>query len=461
MATPVRILIADDEVFIRDGLREALTRPAVQIDTAADGAEAQALLADESYDLVILDLRMPGATGMEVLEEISQEHPDTHTIMLTAHGNVSTAVEAMKKGAYDFLSKPVDIAHLRLVVERALDRVKLLRENRALQSRLESRMETEDAFRRLVRRSAAMQKAARTVKQVALSDVPVRLRGETGAGKELIARTIHDRSRRSDGPFVAVNCGGFTEDLFSSELFGHRRGAYTGAHADRPGRFALAEKGTLFLDEIGEVPLKNQVELLRALESREYQPLGDTKVHTADVRIIAATNRDLEAAMKAGRFRDDLYYRLNVVPVDIPPLRQRREDIPVLVETFFEESCRAYDQPRKRLDAEAMELLVNHSWPGNVRELRNVVQRLVVTSEDRTIRVSQLPEMLGETATGTAAEAATVEFNVPLGSSIEQVEANLIRHTLERITSNRRRAAEVLGISVRSLQYKLKRYGIT
>ena len=457
----VRILIADDEVLIREGLCEALERPGHVVESVADGHAARRALAGTAYDVVILDLRMPGPSGMDLLEEVRDRQPEALAILLTAHGNVDTAVEAMKKGAFDFLTKPVDLDHLRLVVDRAIDRSELVRENRELQSQLEQQG-SDDGFRRIVRRSPAMQRATRTVKQVALSDVPVLLRGETGAGKELIARTIHERSRRSEGPFVAVNCGGFTEDLFASELFGHRRGAYTGAHADRPGRFALAEKGTLFLDEIGEVPLKNQVELLRALEVREYQPLGDTRVHKADVRIIAATNRNLEDSIREGVFREDLYYRLNVVPIDVPPLRDRREDIPVLVETFFEESCRAYEQPRKRPDEAAMQVLVGHAWPGNVRELRNLVQRLVVTTEGSTIGAGQLSEVLGEAAVEAATAAANQEsVSIPLGSSIEQAEAELIRRTLEGVTSNRKEAAAVLGISVRSLQYKIKRYGLT
>jgi len=304
-----------------------------------------------------------------------------------------------------------------------------------------------------------MQKAIRTVKHVALSDVPILVRGETGSGKELVARIIHERSRRREGPFVAVNCGGFTEELFSSELFGHVRGAFTGAHADRPGRFALAEAGTLFLDEIGEVPLKNQVELLRVLESHEFHPLGDPRVHQADVRIIAATNRNLEDAVQAGVFREDLYYRLNVVPIDVPPLRSRREDIPVLVETFFEESCRAYGQPLKKASPEAMGVLVEHSWPGNVRELRNVVQRLVVTNSDRIMSPVHVGEVIGTEDPHAGAEPA--EIRVLLGGTIQEAEAELIRQTLARVTSNRREAADVLGISVRSLQYKLKQYGLT
>ncbi|MCY3738820.1 MAG: sigma-54 dependent transcriptional regulator [Gemmatimonadaceae bacterium] len=457
----VRILIADDEVLIREGLCEALQRPGHEVEAVGDGHAARRALDAAAYDVVILDLRMPGPSGMDLLGDVRDRQPEALAILLTAYGNVDTAVEAMKKGAFDFLTKPVDLDHLRLVVDRAVDRSELVRENRELQSQLQQKG-ADDGFRRIVRRSPAMQRATRTVKQVALSDVPVLLRGETGAGKELIARTIHERSRRSEGPFVAVNCGGFTQDLFASELFGHRRGAYTGAHADRPGRFALAEKGTLFLDEIGEVPLKNQVELLRALEAREFQPIGDTRVHKADVRIIAATNRNLEDSIREGIFREDLYYRLNVVPIDVPPLRERREDIPVLVETFFEESCRAYEQPRKRPDEEAMQVLVGHAWPGNVRELRNLVQRLVVTTEGATIGAGQLSEVLGEAAVEAASAAASEEsISLPLGSSIEQMEAELIRHTLERVTSNRKEAAAVLGISVRSLQYKIKRYGLS
>ncbi len=463
MSTPVRILIADDEIYIREGLRDALAHPERTVDIVADGHAARRAFDESIYDVILLDLRMPGPTGMELLVEISDRLPDTQTLLLTAHGNIDTAVEAMKGGAFDFLTKPVDLDHLRLVVDRALEQTELVRENRELHDRLEQK-ESDDAFRRLVRSSPAMQRATRTVKQVALSDIPVLLRGETGAGKELFARSVHDRSRRHDGPFVAVNCGGFTEELFASELFGHKRGAFTSAHADRPGRFAMAEGGTLFLDEIGEAPLKNQVELLRVLESREYQPLGENQVHIADVRFVAATNRDLEASVKQGAFREDLYYRLNVVPIDIPPLRDRLEDIPILVETFFEESCRAYDQPRKRPDESAMEIFSGHRWPGNVRELRNVVQRLVVTTDGGTIRAEHLAQVLGEDASTAAAEhaAATTEtVAVPLGSSLEQTEGQLIRQTLERMTSNRREAAAILGISVRSLQYKIKKYGLS
>ena len=454
-----RLLIADDEVFIREGLQDALREPGLDLQTAADGREVRRRLRKGAFDVILLDLRMPGVSGMDLLEEIRERHPESNVVILTAHGSVNTAVEAMKKGAFDFVTKPVDLTHVRLIVNRALDRVRLVRENRELHDRL-GRGDSDDPFRRIVRRSASMQQATRTVKQVAMSDVPVLLRGETGAGKELIARTIHERSRRREGPFVAVNCGGFTQDLFGSELFGHKRGAFTGAHVDRPGRFAVAEKGTLFLDEVGEIPLKNQVELLRALENREFQPLGDTKVHKADVRVIAATNRHLETAVSEGEFREDLFYRLNVVPIDVPPLRERREDIPLLVETFFDEACRAYDQPRKKAGKKAVDLFVSYHWPGNVRELRNVIQRLVITCPETIIEPQHLREALGDAAVDLQG-AGMGEFTISLGSSIEDVEAELIRQTLQRVTSNRREAAAVLGISVRSLQYKLKQYKLT
>ena len=446
----INILIADDEIFIREGLKEALQHADYRIDAVADGHQAREKLRTGRYHLAILDLRMPGPSGLELLEELSSRDADAQIVILTAHGNVSTAVEAMKKGAYDFLTKPVDLAHLRLVVERALDRLHLVTENRKLHNRLES----QDPFRRLVRNSESMQAAAKLIKQVAQSDVPVLLRGETGVGKDFVARAIHERSKRSEHPFVAVNCGGFTEELFASEIFGHKRGAFTGAHADKPGRFALAEGGTLFLDEIGEVPSKNQVELLRALESHEYQPLGDPQVRRANVRILAATNRDLEKSVGDGSFREDLYYRLNVVPIDIPPLRQRREDIPVLLETFLYEACRAQEQAQKKLSPEAMAHLVAHPWPCNVRELRNLIQRIVVTCPENTILPEHLPTHLA------AASTEPGHFSVRLGTSAADVEAELIRQTLQRVTANRRKAAAILGMSVRSLQYKLKQYNI-
>ena len=359
----VNILIADDEVFIREGLKEA------DHNRYRVGPPMVAGLWKAAHGTISSGHSRPphaGSSGLDLLDELRDRETDTQVVILTAHGNVSTAVEAMKKGAHDFLTKPVDLGHLRLVVERALDRLHLVRENRKLHSRLENA----DPFRRLVRNSESMQAASKLIKQVAQSDVPVLLRGETGVGKDLVARAIHERSKRSEQPFVAVNCGGFTEELFASEIFGHKRGAFTGAHADKPGRFALAEGGTLFLDEIGEVPIKNQIELLRALESHEYQPLGDPHVRRADVRIIAATNRNLERSVSEGLFREDLYYRLNVYPLIFRLFAN-------VMKTFPCSSSISDGTPSTRSTAQTAKQrshgLLAHAWPGNVRELRNIV----------------------------------------------------------------------------------------
>lgn len=455
--TPPHILTCDVDDVVSRSLAAGIGDSSVDLQTASGRDDCLDRLGRELFDLVLVDLSSERAAGLQLLEQIQQRFPETQVIAVSSTADDdNTAETALSLGAYDFISEPADLSRLARVVSRALERAQLGRANRDLRHQLGQRSDDSTTFRRIVRLSPAMEAVTRTVKQVALTDVPVLLRGETGVGKELTARTIHERSKRSGGPFVAVNCGGFTEDLFSSELFGHAKGAFTGAHADRPGRFALAESGTLFLDEIGEVPLKNQVELLRALESREYQPLGDTEVHQADVRIIAATNRDLEASVRQGTFRDDLYYRLNVVPMNVPPLRDRQSDIPVLIETFLEEACRAYDQPLKRVDAETMERLISHPWPGNVRELRNLIQRLVVTTAGPSI----LPRHLDDVWDNNSSADVERRFDVAVGSSIEDVEAELIRQTLHRITSNRRDAASILGISVRSLQYKLKKYKI-
>ena len=455
---PPRILACDVDDAVLKNIAVSIDDPSVDLEVASDRDDCLERLGREEFDLVFVDLSADRESGLGLLEQIRDRFPETLAMALSsaAKTDQKTAETALARGAYDFFAEPGDLTRLRWVVDRALERVRLSRANRDLRHQLGQRSDDSTTFRRIVRLSPAMEAVTRTVKQVALTDVPILLRGETGVGKELTARTIHERSKRSNGPFVAVNCGGFTEDLFSSELFGHVRGAFTGAHADRPGRFAIAETGTLFLDEIGEVPLKNQVELLRALESREYQPLGDTQVHQADVRIIAATNRDLEASVQRGTFRDDLYYRLNVVPIDVPPLRARQSDIPVLIETFLEEACRAYDQPLKRVDADTMESLIGHPWPGNVRELRNLIQRLVVTTPGPSI----LPRHLEEVLDVSSSSDGERHFDVAIGSTIEDVEAELIRQTLRRVTSNRRNAASILGISLRSLQYKLKKYKI-
>ncbi|HLA41525.1 MAG TPA: sigma-54 dependent transcriptional regulator, partial [Candidatus Glassbacteria bacterium] len=335
------------------------------------------------------------------------------------------------------LTKPVDLKRLRLSVQHLLEHQALVAENKELRARLSSA----ETFEEIVHRSAVMKQVCDTVEQAAMTDVPVLITGETGTGKELVARAIHQRSSRRDGPLVAVNCGAVPETLFESELFGHARGAFTGAHADRPGRFAAAGGGTLFLDEVGDIPLHNQVDLLRVLEEKLYMPVGGMRPVEADVRMIFATNRDPETEVREGRFREDLYYRINVVPIRLPLLRDRKEDIPLLVETFLDQLCSLHHKQRKQVTPDAMQLILDYTWPGNVRELKNAVERIVVTCPDREVGPDRLPSRI------RAATPEPVEIVVPLGTSIEAVERDLIEKTLVHMTSNRRDAAAILGIS--------------
>ena len=441
-----KILIAEEDADLLVKLQKDLHKYDYEVFATNDGSQATEELKSNRYDIAILSTKLQ---GLDIIEEENYRY-STKIIITSLDKNVRTAVEAMKTGALDFITKPFDVAKIHKNITDSLNTTR----RKSIINKPRSTEENSEAFRRIVRNSESMQKVAKLVKQVAESNIPILLRGETGVGKDLVARAIHERSLRSHRPFVAVNCGSFTEDLFASELFGHKKGAYTGAYSDKPGRFALADSGTLFLDEIGEVPLKNQVDLLRALESHEYQPLGDPILRRADVRIIAATNLQLEKSVMEGSFRDDLYYRLNVIPIDIPPLRKRQRDIPILIETFLFEACKAQNQSQKQLSSDTMKILIDYNWPGNVRELRNIVQRLVVTSPSDTIHPENLPIQLAPEQENHG------NLSIPLGNTIAEMEAELIRHTLQRVTSNRRLAAEILGISVRSLHYKMKSYKI-
>ncbi len=444
----VKILVADDEFNISSGLKEVLQKSGYLVDVASDGNRSAELVEKELYNLAIVDLKMPGPGGLEILRRIREKSPDTIVIIITAYGTVSTAVDAIKSGAYDYITKPMDIKRLRLIVDHALEHQALIAENKELRSRLEG----DDSLGTIVARSQGMRKVTDIVKQVALSDVPVLLQGETGTGKELVARSIHQRSQHREGPFIALNCGAVPDNLFESELFGHTKGAFTGAHADRPGRFHMAQGGTLFLDEITEIPLQNQVDLLRVLEEKEFQAVGGTDTIKSAVRIISATNRDLQKAVEDGSFREDLYYRLNVVPIELPPLRDRKEDIPVLIESFLEQFCHIHRQRSRRICADAMRALIDYRWPGNVRELKNTVERIVVTSSEQEIKPEHLPLQI------QSAREPSHSFTVGLGISIQEMEKRLIRETLTHVSSNRKQAASALGISLRTLQYKLKEY---
>ena len=444
------ILVADDEYHICEGLKESLEKANYVVDVAYDGREAAARLDQKTYRAAVFDLKMPGVDGMSLLRQVREKSPDTGVIIITAFGEVETAVDAMRLGAYDYLGKPVDLKRLHLSLRHLLDHQDLIAENKELRARLDSTA----AFGEIVHRSGVMQHVCDTLVQAAGTDVPVLIRGETGTGKELVARAIHEQSNRRGGPLVAVNCGALPEALFESELFGHVRGAFTGAHADKPGRFAAAAGGTLFLDEVGEIPLQNQVDLLRVLEEKTFAPVGTAEQVATDVRMIFATNRELEAEVQAGRFREDLYYRINVVLIRVPGLRDRREDIPLLVETFLDQLCSLHHKDRKRLEPDAMQLMLAYAWPGNVRELKNVIERIVVTCPDREVGPKRLPSLVRQ------ATAAPEELMVPAGSSLEDLERILIQNTLAHITSNRKEASAILGISIRTLQYKIKKYDL-
>lgn len=450
MTQTVHILVVDDEVNIRNALVTMLEKKGYQLYGAGTGEEALQHLEEVRMDLVITDLRMPGIGGMEFMYRLKEQWPDTEVVVMTAFGSIDTAVAAMRLGAYDYLTKPIDRERFPVVVEKALERHALAFENKQLRDRLATRAR----FDQLVGESEPMQRVYGLVEMVADSDVTVLLTGESGTGKELVARAIHHKSPKADGPFITLNCGALPDNLFESELFGYEKGAFTGALTTKAGRFELAHGGTLLLDEIGELSLKSQVDFLRVLETKEFRRLGGTKVVNVDTRIIAATNRNLAEAVKQGDFREDLFYRLNVVPIKLPPLRERGDDIPLLVETFLPEFCAQHRRAPKEVSREAMRLLRLYAWPGNIRQLRNLLERLVVTVREDMLQPQHLPEEI------QASKEDIRTMVVTLGSPLEEIEKEVIRRTLSEVTNHREKVAKLLGISLRSLQYKIKEYGI-
>jgi len=450
MKPPAHILVVDDEINIRGALVTMLEKKGHQVRGVATAEEGLAQLEAASAELVITDLRMPGIGGMEFLRRLKDAWPDTEVVVMTAYGSIDTAVEAMRCGAYDYLTKPIDRERFPIVVDKALERRALTTENKQLRDRLETRTR----FDHMVGESEPMQRVYSLVEMVADSDVTVLLTGESGTGKELIARAIHHKSPRADGPFITMNCGALPDNLFESELFGYEKGAFTGAMVTKMGRFELADGGTLLLDEVGELSLKSQVDFLRVLETKEFRRLGGTKLLKVDTRIIAATNRNLEEAVKQRDFREDLYYRLNVVPIRLPPLRDRADDIPLLVDRFLAECSAQHHRERKEVSREAMRLLRLYGWPGNIRQLRNLMERLVVTVKDAMIQPEHLPEEI------QASKEDVRTMVVTLGTSLDQLEREVIQRTLTEITNHREKAANLLGISLRALQYKIKEYGI-
>jgi len=446
----INILVVDDERGLCAGVQEALKREGYVVDAANDARTALQLIGERLYNLVLTDMKMPELSGLQLLKEARQKSRDTLFILMTAFGTVESAVEAMKEGAYDYLSKPLDMQRLRALVLKALEFQAVVAENNELRLRLRKRSEPS----LLVGDSEVLRKVTQLADEVARSDVTVLIEGESGTGKEIVARSIHLKSARADKPFISVNCAALPEQLLEAELFGHVKGAFTGAVADKPGRFQLADGGTLFLDEIGDLSAKGQGDLLRVLEDGTFRMLGGTKLIRVNVRVVAATNKKLQEVATAGKFREDLLYRLQIVPVSIPPLRERSEDIPLLTESFLEHFAAKHKRRRKKLSGEAMQLCQRFPWPGNVRQLRNVIERLMLTCHNSTIEVADLPDFL------RAHDQSSTTFAIRPGMTLAEVEKLLIRQTLTHVTANREEAAKLLGISRRSLQYKLKQYGL-
>ncbi len=443
------LMIVDDERNTRDVMAKFF-RPKYEVTLAEDGEIAKNILKKRNFDLIITDMRMPGTGGMEVLKTALAMEPPPPCIVVTAYGSIENAVAAMRAGAFDFVTKPLNFDELEIVLERALESKKLKEENLALKKQLNSRFGIEN----IIGKSAPMHEVLDTVRQVAPSRTTVLITGESGTGKELIAQSIHQLSGRK-GKFVAVHCAALPANLLESELFGHERGAFTGAVDQRKGRFELADGGTLFLDEISEIDPQIQVKLLRALETRSFERIGGMETINTDTRLLAATNRNLKEMVSTGEFREDLYYRLNVVTVELPPLRKRRGDIPLLIRHFIAEFARENLREISGISDEAMDALCSYEWPGNIRELRNCVERMVVMSRGNELELENVPSEIRRKEISAAGKG----FN-PATLDLDKNEKMLIVKALEECGDNRTRAAEKLGISRRTLHRKLKEYDI-
>jgi two-component system NtrC family response regulator len=448
------IIIIDDDTSLRRVLEYNLQETGYAVGTAASGEEGLRLFDEVSPALVITDMKMPGMDGMQVLKAIKERSAETLVIMITAFGTVDIAVEAMKAGAYDYITKPFNRDELRMTVAKALQFSGLTVENKRLKSELADRAD----FRSMVGSSAAMEKIFQIVAKVADTEASVMITGESGTGKELVARSIHAGSCRRNCPFVAINCAAIPRDLLESELFGHVKGAFTGAIKDKTGKFQLADGGTLFLDEVGELPLELQPKLLRALQERVIVPVGGTKEQKLDVRVVTATNLDIEKAIADGVFREDLYYRLAVIPIHLPPLRQRRDDIPLLLRHF----CTKHNAKSVNFDKQTLTLLTGYAWPGNVRELENLVERLLIMRNGDIITSDDLPDKirLGDTNQGSSSVTGNV-INLPdEGYSLEQLEREVVVLALERNQWNQAAAARFLRIPRHTLIYRMEKYEI-
>ncbi len=443
------ILVVDDEKNIREGLGKALELDGYNVILAEDGKKALNYINGGDIDLVITDLKMPELSGQELLKRVASSYPTVPVIILTGHGTIENAVQAMRDGAYDFLTKPVNLDRLSLLVKRALSNRELVLQHRALQEELKKKSQ----FANIIGKSDVMKRIFEIVKQVAPTRASVLITGESGVGKEMIADAIHYLSPRKEKPYVKVHCAALTETLLESELFGHEKGAFTGAIARKRGRFELANHGTIFLDEIGEVNQSVQIKLLRVLQEKKFERVGGEETIEVDVRIIAATNRNLKEEIEKGNFREDLYYRLNVVNIHIPPLRERKEDIPLLISHFIKEISKENNKLIEGIDSKARMALYNYSWPGNVRELRNCIESAIVMCKGNVITLEDLPPMVRQDSDGDYIKLTS-------GITLAEAEKEIIRFTLQKQNGNKSKTAEILGIGRKTLHRKIQEYGI-
>ena len=454
-----KILIVDDELILRNFLAETLKRKDFNVTTAEHGEAAVALLQDNVYDLVITDMKMPGMTGIDVLRKVKELSPSTLVVVVTAFGSIENAVDAMRLGAFNYLIKPFSPDTIEAVIEKAQEHLALLQENNYLRQQV-SQGGGSRSVDQVIGESVVMKRILRDVAKVAKSNASIFINGESGTGKEVIAHAIHYQSLRADRPYIRVNCAAIPETLIESEFFGHEKGAFTGANLKRMGRFELANGGTLLLDEITEIPIGLQAKLLRVIQEQEFERVGGSKSIKVDVRMVSTSNRNMQEAIEEKVFREDLYYRLNVVPIDLPPLRERRDDIIPLAEYFLERLCIENHKPQKKLEECAKKRLLDYPWPGNIRELANIIERSVVMDTAKTIAAEHL--IIQQTATTTPAETrATVEEekpSLPGGISLHELEKQFILKTLEEQSQNRTKTAELLGISIRTLRNKLNEY---
>ncbi|RMF89342.1 MAG: sigma-54-dependent Fis family transcriptional regulator [Nitrospinota bacterium] len=447
---PATILVVDDDPEMTTVLQEILSEEGWEVETAGDGEEALAKLRQQEYELLLTDLRMPGMDGMTLMEQARLLYPDIQVIVITAFGSIDSAIEAMKQGAYDYITKPFHLDEMLLTIHKALKERALHREVVRLRQEVEQTYE----FANILGKSPAMQHLFTMMRRVAQSTANVLITGESGTGKELVAKAIHYHSSRKQGPFIPVNCGAIPEELLESELFGYVRGAFTGAQREKMGLFEAAHGGSLFLDEVSEMPASLQVKLLRAIQEKEVRRIGATQARQVDVRIIAATNRDLLTEVEQGRFREDLYYRLNVLPLHIPPLRERPEDIPLLATHFLRKYAERNGKAVQGISEPALKLLLDYPWPGNVRELENVIERAVILGQYERITPADLPEML----TARRPEYALLERGKRQRLTLEELEREYILQVLEEVKGNKQKAAERLGIDRKTLYRRLEQY---